>query len=196
MSDLIVRGAEAADRPVIERLWHLFQHDLSEFRGALPHPDGSFRTERLDAVFADADRMPYLVTRREHPVGFAFVRAVKSSPHVLGSFFVVRGARRAGIGMWAVREVVARHPGDWEVAFQDDNPGVVRFWRHVAAEIAGDAWTEERRPVPGRPDLSPDVWISFRGGHVRGAARPAARSPLLNAPTSSSAPPPPPAAGR
>jgi hypothetical protein len=34
---------------------------------------------------------------------------------VLSSFFVVRGARRSGIGLRAVRKIVARHPGRWEV---------------------------------------------------------------------------------
>ncbi|MFJ1606554.1 GNAT family N-acetyltransferase [Streptomyces sp. NPDC088253] len=161
MSDTTVRLAHTADRPVLDRLWALFQHDLSEFRGVLPHPDGSFRRERLEAAFADGDRAPYLVTSGEHPVGFAFVRGLDGPVRVLSSFFVVRGARRTGIGLRVVREVVARHPGPWEVAFQDNNPGAVRFWRRVAADIAGDAWTQERRPVPGRPDVAPDVWISF-----------------------------------
>ncbi|MER7686912.1 GNAT family N-acetyltransferase [Streptomyces sp. NPDC097610] len=161
MSDTTVRLAGEADRPVLDRLWALFQHDLSEFRGVLPRPDGSFRSERLEAAFTDGDRVPYLVTSGEHPVAFAFVRGLDGPVRVLGSFFVVRGARRTGIGLRAVREVVARHPGPWEVAFQDDNPGAVRFWRRVAADIAGGGWREERRAVPGRPDLAPDVWISF-----------------------------------
>jgi predicted acetyltransferase len=88
-------------------------------------------------------------------------RGLNGSPHVLNSFFVVRGTRRAGIGLRAVQEIVAKHPGPWEVAFQDDNPAAVCFWRRVATEIAGDAWAEDRRAVPGRPDLPPDVWISF-----------------------------------
>ena len=47
------------------------------------------------------------------------------------------------------------------LAFQDENAAAVRFWRHVATKIAGDAWTEDRRPVPGQPSLPPDTWISF-----------------------------------
>lgn len=39
------------------------------------------------------------------------------------------------------------------------------FWRRVAGELAtelaGGEWTEEHRPVPDRPDLPPDLWISF-----------------------------------
>ncbi|NGN67271.1 GNAT family N-acetyltransferase [Streptomyces sp. A7024] len=156
-----VRRATVADRPVLERLWLMFSHDMSEFRGALPHPDGTFRSERLEAAFSDPGWAPYLLTTGDQPAGLALVRALDQPTRVLNSFFVVRGARRTGIGLRAAQQVVAQHPGSWEVAFQDANRTAVRFWRRVAAEIAGPAWAEERRPVPGRPELPPDVWISF-----------------------------------
>ncbi|WP_406125969.1 GNAT family N-acetyltransferase [Streptomyces sp. NBC_00989] len=165
-----VRPATPADRPTVERLWLMFRHDMSEFGTGeqlqLPNPDGTFRSERVDAAFGgtDGDWAPYLFVSGERPVGFAFVRGLSSATRVLNSFFVVRGARRAGVGMGAVRDVVARHPGSWEVAFQDANPGAVAFWRRVGDELAPGEWGEERRPVPGPADLPPDVWISFRYG--------------------------------
>ncbi|MFF5937870.1 GNAT family N-acetyltransferase [Streptomyces sp. NPDC012508] len=161
MPDVSVRLARPADRPTLERLWLMFRHDMSAYSGVLPRPDGTFRSERLDSALTDPGWAPYLVTSGEHPVGLAFVRGLTSPTRVLSSFFVVRAARRAGIGLRAVREVMAAHPGSWEVAFQEDNTGAVRFWRRVATDIAGEAWTEERRPVPGRPDAPPDAWISF-----------------------------------
>ncbi|WP_329338693.1 GNAT family N-acetyltransferase [Streptomyces sp. NBC_00663] len=158
-----IRPVTPADRPTLDRLWLLFRHDLSEFGGQLPNPDGTFRTERLEAAFSgDEDWAAYLISRAEHPVGFAFVRGLDGPTRVLNSFFVVRGVRRSGVGMRAVRDVVARHPGEWTVAFQDANPGAVRFWRRVGETIAPGAWEEERRPVPDRPGLAPDVWVSFR----------------------------------
>jgi predicted acetyltransferase len=161
MPDLAVRLARAADQPVLERLWLMFRHDLSEFQHQLPHPDGTFRRERLQAAFSDADWAAYLLTSGSHPVGFALVRGLSSQRRVLNSFFVVRAARRTGLGLRAVRDVLAQHPGPWEIAFQDANVAAVHFWRRVATELAGDTWTEERRPVPGRPETPPDVWISF-----------------------------------
>jgi predicted acetyltransferase len=160
---LNIRPATPADRPAVERLWLLFRHDLSAFGGQLPNPDGTFRSERLEAALSgDPDWAPYLFSVGESPVGFAFVRALSGPVRVLNSFFVVRAVRRTGVGLRAIREVVARHPGDWEIPFQDENTGAVRFWRRVATELVGEAWTEEARPVPERPDLVPDVWISFR----------------------------------
>ncbi|WP_406292829.1 GNAT family N-acetyltransferase [Embleya sp. NBC_00888] len=161
MPDVSVRLADIVDRPVVERLWLMFRHDLSEFDEVLPDSDGTFYTDRPDLALTDTDWAAYLVTIGTRPAGLAFVRGLTGPKRVLNSFFVVRGARRAGIGLDAVRQVIARHRGPWEVPFQYANPGAVRFWRRVAGEIAGDAWTEERRPVTHRPDLPPDVWISF-----------------------------------
>ncbi|MGW5733015.1 MULTISPECIES: GNAT family N-acetyltransferase [Streptomyces] len=139
----------------------MFRHDMSELEGDLPNPDGSFRDEWLHMAFSEPDRAPYLLTSGDRPIGFAFVRGLLGPRRVMNSFFVVRGARRAGTGTRAAQAIVARHPGPWEVAFQEANPGAVRFWRCVATQIVGDAWTEERRAVPNRPDVPPDVWISF-----------------------------------
>ncbi|MEW2546836.1 GNAT family N-acetyltransferase [Streptomyces sp. NPDC047002] len=156
-----VRLATGADRPTVDRLWLLFRHDMSQFDRALPYPDGTFRSERLDAAFTRADWAPYLVTAGASPAGFAFVRGLDAPARVLNSFFVVRGARGAGVGLHAAREVVARHPGPWEIAFQDANTAAAAFWRRVATATAGAAWTEEQRGVPGRPDLPPDTWITL-----------------------------------
>lgn len=160
----VVRPAGAADHAVLERLWLMFRHDMSEFQGGLPNADGTFRSDRLTAAFTDPDRRAYVLTSDDRPAGFAIVRGLAAPTRVLNSFFVVRGARRRGVGLAAVRDVVRRHPGPWEVAFQDANTGAVRFWRKVAAALAGARWTEERRAVPGRPELPPDAWISFDAG--------------------------------
>lgn len=158
----LARHADTADLPTMERLWQLFRHDLSEFTELLPNPDGTFGGNRLHAAFDDADRAPYLLMSEDRPAGFVVIRGLLASTRVLNAFFVVRGARRKRIGLQAVREVTAKYPGPWEVAFQDANVNAVRFWRRVAADIAGEAWMEEHRPVPNRPDLPPDAWISFK----------------------------------
>lgn len=164
MSGLSVHLADRSEQPIAERLWLMFRHDLSEFRGQLPNPDGTFGNERLQAAFTDPDWAGYILVKDDRPAGLALVRGLTSQTRVLNTFFVVRAARRTGIGLRAVQDLVVMHPGRWEVAFQDVNVTAVHFWRRVATEIAGTAWVEERRPVPDRPDLPPDVWISFEAG--------------------------------
>ncbi|MGW5353930.1 GNAT family N-acetyltransferase [Streptomyces sp. NPDC004031] len=160
-TEVAVTVAGQAEREAVGRLWVMFGHDMSEFTGELPGPDGAFRAERLAAAFRAQGWVPYLFRCADRPVGFAFVRGVGGAARVVNSFFVVRGARRGGVGLRAVREVVRRHPGAWQIPFQDANPGAGAFWRRVAEDVAPGAWTCEHRDVPGRPDAPPDVWISF-----------------------------------
>jgi predicted acetyltransferase len=162
MTMISVRHASPADRPMLERLWLMFRHDMSSFGGQLPNPDGTFRTERLDAAFDDRNWACYVFTTpQDSPAGFAIVRGTVGQVRVISSFFVVRAMRRSGVGFDAVQAIVADNPGRWEVAFQEANAGAVRFWRRAAGELANGDWTEERRVVPDSPDLPPDTWISF-----------------------------------
>jgi predicted acetyltransferase len=160
---MFVRRVGLADRVVLERLWLMFRHDLSEFQGQLPRPDGSYRTGWLEKVLTgDPEWAGYLVYEGESPVGFCFMRALGQPVRVLNAFFMVRPVRRNGLGLRAVLEVLAQHPGPCEVAFQENNAKAVRFWERVATAVAGDRWTSERRPIAGKPDATPDVWISFQ----------------------------------
>jgi predicted acetyltransferase len=159
-STLLVRRAVPDDRPVLERLWPLFRHDLSRFTGALPRPDGTFRSERLEAALTESGWAAFLATQDDSPVGFAVVRSLDQEPFVLNSFFVVAGARRAGVGSELAHHVVTTFPARWEVAFQEANTTGVQFWRKMAASH-DPQWTEELRAVPGQPHLPADSWITF-----------------------------------
>jgi predicted acetyltransferase len=111
MPGLSLHLADQSERPIAERLWLMFRHDLSEFRGQLPNPDGTFRSERLQAASSDPDWAAYILVKDDRPAGLALVRALTSRTRVLSSFFVVRGGRRTGIGLRAVHELVGKHPG-------------------------------------------------------------------------------------
>jgi predicted acetyltransferase len=145
----------------VERLWQLYWHDLSEFRRVLPDADGLF-PDRLLAPYRDnPDCRGYLIEDGGPPLGFVFVGRLAEGPRLMSEFFVVRAARRTGVGYRATLDPLNRHPGRWEIPFQEENQGAARFWRHAATAVAGDTWTEERRPVPGKPHLPHDVWITL-----------------------------------
>lgn len=170
MLSVHIRPAVAADRALVERLWLLFRHDMSEFSHTLPNPDGTFRSEWLDSALSDPTWAAYLAftdgrvdavagTRSSPaPLGFAFVRALDQPTRVLNSFFIVKAARRANVGFRFAKHVLAAHPGPWEIAFQEANAEGARFWRRLAEDVAPSAHHEEQRPA-SRPDLPPNTWL-------------------------------------
>lgn len=151
----------ASDRDLVENLWQCYQHDLSEFRGTLPGPDGRYRNDRVATYLGSPDRAVHLVEVDGAPAGFVMVREHDAGSRVLGEFFVVRAMRRHGVGRAAVTDILTRHPGRWELAFQEANQRAARFWTDIATRIAGDSWSVTPRPVPDKPDVPPDLWLTF-----------------------------------
>ncbi|GAB3815176.1 GNAT family N-acetyltransferase [Micromonospora zhanjiangensis] len=146
-------------RPVLESLWQLYRHDLSEFRGYLPDQHGRYGPGGLPRYFTDPGRSGDLIRVGADPAGFALLCTLPDGTRMVGEFFVVRAARRQRVGYAAARQLLDRHPGPWAIPFQEENPGAARFWRRVVGEVAGTAYREERRPVPGKPEIPPDVWL-------------------------------------
>jgi predicted acetyltransferase len=154
-----LRLVAGEDRLVLDRLWQLYAHDLSEFRGSMPDEHGRYGLGRLPMYLDDPDRAAYLIYRGSALAGFALIRGLSGEPRVIGEFFVVRAARRHGVGHRAALELLGRYPGRWEIAFQEENSAAARFWRAVATAAVGEAWTEELRPIPNKPEATPDVWL-------------------------------------
>jgi predicted acetyltransferase len=161
MGSSLVRIVSDEDRPVLERLWQLYAHDLSETRGSFPNDEGLYKAGRFPTYFADPDRCGYLITSDGAPAGFAFVTGVETEPRTIGEFFVGRAARRRRVGYEAAMEVIRRYPGRWEIGFQVENRGAPEFWRRIATDLVGDKWREETRPVPNKPHIPHDHFILF-----------------------------------
>jgi predicted acetyltransferase/ADP-ribose pyrophosphatase YjhB (NUDIX family) len=172
---LRVKTVATEDWPVVERLWQLYQHDLSEFRHSAPDAGGLFGAGRLPAYREGAARVGYLALLGDVPCGFALVRlGDRRDRRTMGEFFVTRSARGRGVAAAFAREVFARHPGPWVVAFQNENPRAAAFWRRLCADVLVDV-TEQELPVPGKAHLPPDVWLS---GTMPDGQSPAGGRPL------------------
>jgi predicted acetyltransferase/8-oxo-dGTP pyrophosphatase MutT (NUDIX family) len=159
------------DWPVIERLWQLYQHDLSEFRHSSPGPDGLFQARRLPAYAESDDSVGYLARLGDVPVGFALVHGVTRESRLMGEFFVSRSARGHGVASAFAREVFAHYPGRWTIPFQNENPRAAAFWRRLAANVFVDV-IEKTFAVPDKPHLPHDVWLT---GVSTGPGRPSSR---------------------
>jgi predicted acetyltransferase len=153
----------ALEAPILDRLWQLYTHDLSESRDTLPNEDGLFESKHLAHYRASpGDWRAFLLSYQGRPAGFAIIGDKwQSDRWTVGDFFVARGIRRQGAGRAVACALLGARPGRWEIAFQDRNPGAPEFWRGVVRSLVGDSYREELRPVPKKPHIPPDRWLLF-----------------------------------
>ena len=165
-----LREVGDGDWPTVAWLWQAFREDMSPVVSGLPYADGRFQARSL-AAFPSADGVGYLAMRphpntgEDAPVAFALVDGLSGDVRTIVGFWVAQPLRRTGLGTAFALAVLARHPGAWEIGFQDGNRSAVAFWRRVAdAGFGPTGWVETEQPVPDRPRVPPDHFIRTVGG--------------------------------
>jgi len=145
-------------------LWQAYRTDMAPYVNGLPYADGRYAHGPLDAYPAP-DRegwlalLPHPNSGEPAPVGFGLVAGLGGARRTVDAFWVASTMRRTGLGRHFALDLISRFDGPWEIAFQHENVAAGHFWRAVAQAAFGDAWTEERRPVPHRPQVPSDHWI-------------------------------------
>jgi predicted acetyltransferase len=164
-----VRATSADDRIAITNLATYFRYELLPFA-----EDGGLKMNRFGIVAGDdapthaestageaiwwskpGILLPMLVTVNDEPAGFVDVaRPPHASPSVdyrIEDFFIVNKWRRTGVGREALRIVVERYPGKWEVGWLPKNEPAARFWRAVTTKWNAKDWPVAQ--APGTPSL-------------------------------------------
>lgn len=141
--------------PVLRNLFELYVHDFSEYVPIDLQPSGCFDVPLGDQWWARDDHFPFFIRSNGKLSGFALARRgsrVAAAPDIMdvAEFFVVRGARRRGVGATAALALFGRFPGPWEIRIRRANPDALRFWARVTASWLG-------HPVASRPFSSDGV---------------------------------------
>ena len=134
---------------IFDNLFELYAYEFSEQMPLQLKASGRFELTPGDAWWTREDHFGYLLKSGEELAGFALVRAgsrVTGTPDVMdvAEFFVVRGARRRGIGMSAAHALFSAFPRVWEVRVRRTNVAALEFWSRTA-----EAWV--RQPVVSSP---------------------------------------------
>jgi predicted acetyltransferase len=123
------------------QLWirSVYRDYLDDLGNSLPPALPELGIREPDDVaywFVDPQVHPLLILKDADPVGFAMVarpteRSVQPVDYRMAEFFVARPCRRLGIGESAVRLILSRFAGRWEITQYQRNAGAVTFWRRV-----------------------------------------------------------------
>lgn len=140
--ELEVIPALKEQEPILANLLELYAHDFSEFIDLKLGADGRFGYEHLPLYWEEPWRHPFLILVNGHWAGFVFVhQGSQISPDDsiwdMAEFFIVRGCRRAGIGLKAAHEIWKQFSGNWEVRVLERNQKAKAFWTRAVREFLG-----------------------------------------------------------
>lgn len=151
---------------IVNNLYPLYLHDLSEIWGWTPNPYGVFEDDET-LTLNDQNKVfdiwwekpgvlyPYLIKENGTPAGFALVATPPHTPpgcdFYLNEFFVLRPFRGRGIAEIVAKEVFNRHIGNWELQTNptESNKRAQHFWRKTLQGYTGGNLQEECSETTG-----------------------------------------------
>lgn len=138
-----------SDKLWIERVYRDYLDDLGLLNtGVFPALGeiGHREPDQLQRWYGDPGAHLITILESMNPAGFALVsrqtHASRTSDFRMADFFVAREARRRGVGQGAVRLILDRFAGRWEVVEYSRNPVAVAFWRRVIAAYTNGEYQE------------------------------------------------------
>jgi predicted acetyltransferase len=137
------------DRPVLERLFQYYLHDISEYSGWALEKDGSFSypIDLLPPYWEKQDHYPYFIVNDGEIAGFSLIRRVPELSQVweMGQFFVVRKFRGKDHGRSAFEKALYLHSGQWQVRVLIENIPAYHFWKARIDDVSKGDFSEVKR---------------------------------------------------
>ena len=139
---------------MLGNLLELYAHDFSEYVPLALKPNGRFDIDLGDRWWTAEHHHPFFIRQGGTLCGFALVRRgsrLTAATDVMdvAEFFVVRGARRTGIGRTVAHALFGMFPGAWEIRVRPANVHALRFWSRAVETWLGRPVAIESVPRDG-----------------------------------------------
>lgn len=130
-----------------ELLWNINQKYLYEMTNYYNDPmdeNGNYHYGHFEDYFTDPGRTAYFIYDGELLIGFAFLcpysNIGQTADYTMAEFTVFPAFRRKHYALEAAKMILDRHPGKWEIKYNEKNPAGRNLWNTVAAPYEPESY--------------------------------------------------------
>ena len=122
-------------------LWNINQKYLYEMTNFYDDPmdeNGNYHYGYFDEYFIDPKRVAYFIYNDEKLIGFAMLNPysyINQNPdYVMAEFTIFPQYRRHHYAYEVARLILSKHPGKWEIKYNEKNIPAKRLWTKLASQ--------------------------------------------------------------
>lgn len=120
-------------------LWNINQkylYEMTNFYDDLMDENGNFHYGHFEDYFTNPTRMAYFIRNDDTLVGFAMLcpysNIGQEPDYTMAEFTIFPAYRRRHLALDTVRMILEKHPGKWEIKYNENNEGARKLWNAVA----------------------------------------------------------------
>lgn len=119
-------------------LWNINQKYLYEMTNFYDDPmdeNGNYHYGHFDDYFSDPKRVAYFIYMDDTLIGFAMLcpysNIGQDSDYTMAEFTIFPMYRRKHYAFETAKMILEKHPGKWEIKYNEKNPGGRKLWNAV-----------------------------------------------------------------
>ena len=130
-----------------ELLWNINQKYLYEMTNYYDDPmdaAGNYHYGHFDEYFSDPKRTAYLLYDEDTLIGFAMLNPYscigKKPDYTMAEFTIFPAYRRKHLAFAGVSAIMEKHPGRWEIKYNEKNLAAKLLWTKVSAPYSPEVF--------------------------------------------------------
>ncbi len=127
---------QAEDRNLLWNINQKYLYEMTNFYSDEMDEWGNYHYGHFDEYFTDPRRTAYFIFSDETLIGFAMLcpySNIDGTPdYTMAEFTIFPAFRRNRFALEAANMIICKHPGKWEIKYNEKNQGGKMLWNKVA----------------------------------------------------------------
>jgi len=130
--DIIMEPVTKEEKEILKNLLEKYMYEFSQYNDLDVNNLGLYGYSYLDNYWTEENRFPFFIRANGKLAGFVMVNdypEVKmDTNYTMSEFFVMYKYRRCGIGKYAVKYILDKFKGRWQLRYHPKNEISQKFW--------------------------------------------------------------------
>ena len=130
--DIVLEPVKEEDKEILRNLLEKYKYEFSQYCNLDINDLGLYDYKSLDNYWSECNRFPYFIKANDKLSGFIMVSGCPEvkldTNYTLSEFFIMYKYRRKGIGNYAVKYILNKYRGKWQLKYHPKNEKSKSFW--------------------------------------------------------------------
>ena len=136
--NIAIELVKKEEKEILKNLLEKYNYEFSQYNDLDVNNLGLYGYDYLDCYWTEENRFPYFIKVNDKLAGFVMVNDYQevnlNTKYTISEFFIMYKYRQKGIGKYAVKYILNKYKGKWQLKYHPKNETSKIFWNKTIEE--------------------------------------------------------------
>ena len=138
--NITIESIKIGEKEILRNLCEKYEYEFTQYEDMDVNDLGLYGYKYIDHYWTEDNRYAYFIKVDNKLAGFVLIddhRYIKNieTNYCIAEFFVMFKYKRKGIGTYALKYILNKHKGKWQIGYHPENESGKYFWNKTVMEF-------------------------------------------------------------